>query len=515
MRNGTQHLTNKGETALSCALPLLFIPTFLSPLFVFLLFVLFCFLQSSLLHPSTMGIFGWFRSVACSHGVISIHHKLHGYISVGEELTDLEMGTGYLETTWGRTFPETWIWAQSNHFALLKPPKRGSGPGGEGEVWAETEENVEERREDGPGAGDTSGAVSALYADHIHNHEQPVSLFLSVVRLPLPLPGWFLNLLTNLGLKDDDQSLPAFVAGFLHEKEVHTFGTHQLDHLTLDLEVVPKDDDKEIIHLGFTNAGQTRHLSVQLHKPIQINAGGRRKKDTECLKKAIAQKNRQRERLGGNLNPLEEAFLEESMKPKDGTEDLDPNSPEAIAMKKAIEEGIAAEKANTPEAKLNALYAKPIPVPAPIVASMYGPSKDGKMTKFVKESLIGGRIELQWKELLTASEYGRMSLKERKAKDWKQQIIGSDVMYANQLYRAIGKPTAMEVMGDIDWLIEQIERRNHDAQKSLVEWILVPRYAITIGIVLAFIVVAVTILQVLTSCCCGGKKKNAKKIKDQ
>jgi hypothetical protein len=31
-----------------------------------------------------------------SHSTLSLHHKLHGYLSVGDVLTDLEMGTGHL-----------------------------------------------------------------------------------------------------------------------------------------------------------------------------------------------------------------------------------------------------------------------------------------------------------------------------------------------------------------------------------------------------------------------------------
>jgi hypothetical protein len=449
-----------------------------------------------------MGVLGWFGNLECYHAVLSMHHKLHGYISVGESLTDLEMGTGYLEKDHGSSFPSAWIWAQSNHFALLRPPKRGKGPAGEGEVWAESEENVEEVRDEGPGEGESSGAVSALYADHVHNHEQPVSLFLSVARVPLPIPEW---VFAALGFDDDDRSAPGFVAGFLYDKVMHIFAAYQLDSLTMEVEVREQDGGKEIVHMHFVDQAHTRQLHVQLHKPVQINAAGKRKKDTACLKKAISQKNRERERLGGNLNPIEEAFLMDSLREKPAT----PEEDAAIAA--AMEAGIAAEKANTPEAQLAQLYAKPVPVPAPIVASMYGP-RDGKMMKYVKESLVGGRIELQWNELLSASEYGRMSSSQRKQKDWKQQIVGSEVMYAHQLYRGIGKPAAIEVMGDTAWLIDETERRNHEWSKNFFEWIIVPKHGLSTAVATILIM---SIAKMLSLCCCPSNKGKPVKMKAQ
>lgn len=471
---------------------------------------------TTLTTPNSNGLRAWLTSATATHTVLSMHHKVHGYIAIGEELTDLEMGSGYIERAsfGGRSeeLIDTFVWAQSDHFALLKPPKRGKGPGGDGEVWAESEENTEEVREDGPGAGDASGAISALYADHVHNHEQPVSLFVNIERQPLPVPKWARDIGLQLGLTADDFYIPSFVAGFLYQNRVHTFGHHELDSATMELEVSVKDEGKEIIHLGFTDRSLTHHLAVQLHKPIQINASGRRKKDTECLKKAISQKNRERERLGGHLNPLEEAFLMDDIANPNNKKDASTMTPEEIAMQEALEAGIAAEKANTPEAKLKALYDKPIPTPAPIIAHMYGP-KDGKMTKSAYENLIGGRIELQWNELLSASDYSRMSSKERKSKDWKQQIVGSDVMYAAQLYRAIGKPASLSANGDIDWLIDQIERRNIQWRATLIEWIALRRNTLLAAIIAGAVIATAIVLQVLTSCCCGGKKTKATKVK--
>ena len=181
------------------------------------------------------------------------------------------------------------------------------------------------------------------------------------------------------------------------------------------------------------------------------------------MKKLVAQKNRERERLGGKLNPLEEAFLMEDVN-KAKAEQEAKQSPEEAA---AIAAGIAAAKAASPEATLAALYDKPVPVPAPILAHMYGPNAtSGRMEKNVLESLIGGRIELRFSRLLTGEKYASLTPKERKilpnehARDWQQVIVGADVYWSQELYRAIGKPAAMEIMGEIEWLIEQNEHHH-------------------------------------------------------
>lgn len=65
------------------------------------------------------GIMGWYRYVPrmeCYHGVLSMDHGLRGALLVdGEELA-LDGGRGYVEKDWGRSFPSSWVWLQSNHF---------------------------------------------------------------------------------------------------------------------------------------------------------------------------------------------------------------------------------------------------------------------------------------------------------------------------------------------------------------------------------------------------------------
>jgi hypothetical protein len=65
------------------------------------------------------GIMGWYRFVPAMetyHGVLSMDHTVSGSLAVDGDRIDFDGGRGYVEKDWGRSFPSSWIWAQSNHF---------------------------------------------------------------------------------------------------------------------------------------------------------------------------------------------------------------------------------------------------------------------------------------------------------------------------------------------------------------------------------------------------------------
>jgi tocopherol cyclase len=65
------------------------------------------------------GIMGWYRFVPrmeTYHGVLSMDHVLDGSITIDGVTTVFDGGRGYVEKDWGRSFPSSWIWAQSNDF---------------------------------------------------------------------------------------------------------------------------------------------------------------------------------------------------------------------------------------------------------------------------------------------------------------------------------------------------------------------------------------------------------------
>lgn len=65
------------------------------------------------------GIMGWFSFVPfmeCYHGVVSLNHRLKGYLNFENQRIDFNNGRGYIEKDWGTSFPNAYIWLQSNHF---------------------------------------------------------------------------------------------------------------------------------------------------------------------------------------------------------------------------------------------------------------------------------------------------------------------------------------------------------------------------------------------------------------
>lgn len=69
------------------------------------------------------GIMGWYSFVPfmeCYHGVVSLHHRLEGRLKVYGKPVDFAGGLGYIEKDWGKSFPSSWIWMQTNHLTHTK-----------------------------------------------------------------------------------------------------------------------------------------------------------------------------------------------------------------------------------------------------------------------------------------------------------------------------------------------------------------------------------------------------------
>lgn len=60
-----------------------------------------------------MGIFKYFP-LECKHEIISMRHKLKGYLVIDNEIYDFNDGVGYIEGDHGTSFPKRYIWIQSN-----------------------------------------------------------------------------------------------------------------------------------------------------------------------------------------------------------------------------------------------------------------------------------------------------------------------------------------------------------------------------------------------------------------
>lgn len=72
---------------------------------------------SRLLSPGIMGWYSFIPKMECKHGLVSMDHELAGGFQVNGRTIDFTGGRGYIEKDWGTSFPESWIWMQSNNFS--------------------------------------------------------------------------------------------------------------------------------------------------------------------------------------------------------------------------------------------------------------------------------------------------------------------------------------------------------------------------------------------------------------
>lgn len=70
----------------------------------------------SFFSPGIMGPFSFIPGMECYHGIVNMSHAIVGSLLINEELIDMTGGEGYIEKDWGRSFPQSWIWMQANHF---------------------------------------------------------------------------------------------------------------------------------------------------------------------------------------------------------------------------------------------------------------------------------------------------------------------------------------------------------------------------------------------------------------
>ena len=67
--------------------------------------------------PGVMGPFSFVPFMECYHGVVNIDHKISGSLMINNEEVDFTDGYGYIEKDWGKSFPNWYVWIQSNYFS--------------------------------------------------------------------------------------------------------------------------------------------------------------------------------------------------------------------------------------------------------------------------------------------------------------------------------------------------------------------------------------------------------------
>lgn len=80
----------------------------------------------SFISPGIMGWYSWVPFMECYHGIVSLDHEIRGSLSINRRDVDFSNGRGYTEKDWGKSFPEAWIWCQSNHFSSMPVSFTGS-----------------------------------------------------------------------------------------------------------------------------------------------------------------------------------------------------------------------------------------------------------------------------------------------------------------------------------------------------------------------------------------------------
>lgn len=70
----------------------------------------------TLTSPGIMGWYAFMPFMECYHGVVSLDHQLNGSLTIDGHQIDFGGGSGYTEKDWGKSFPSSYIWMQSNHF---------------------------------------------------------------------------------------------------------------------------------------------------------------------------------------------------------------------------------------------------------------------------------------------------------------------------------------------------------------------------------------------------------------
>ncbi|MDP4152014.1 MAG: tocopherol cyclase family protein [Bacillota bacterium] len=68
--------------------------------------------ELSPLPSDIMGPFAHLPLMQCRHGVISMHHKVNGSLSLNGENISFDNGFGYIEKDLGRSFPKKYFWVQ-------------------------------------------------------------------------------------------------------------------------------------------------------------------------------------------------------------------------------------------------------------------------------------------------------------------------------------------------------------------------------------------------------------------
>jgi tocopherol cyclase len=70
----------------------------------------------SFINPGSMGFYNYLKFMECYSQVCCLDGKIVGKLLINNEEIDFTGGKVYVEKNWGKSFPISYIWVQSNHF---------------------------------------------------------------------------------------------------------------------------------------------------------------------------------------------------------------------------------------------------------------------------------------------------------------------------------------------------------------------------------------------------------------
>lgn len=73
-------------------------------------------IEKNTFNPNIMGPFSFIPFMECNHAILSMKHKISGFLTINDKKYDFSSGIGYIEKDWGSSFPSSYIWTQANNF---------------------------------------------------------------------------------------------------------------------------------------------------------------------------------------------------------------------------------------------------------------------------------------------------------------------------------------------------------------------------------------------------------------
>ena len=73
-------------------------------------------IETNTFNPNIMGPFSFIPFMECNHAILSMKHKVSGFLNINNINYDFSNGIGYIEKDWGCSFPSSYLWSQANNF---------------------------------------------------------------------------------------------------------------------------------------------------------------------------------------------------------------------------------------------------------------------------------------------------------------------------------------------------------------------------------------------------------------